>query len=64
MPSSKFPARRALGISRPGRFSVQLGLSVALLVATLQRALLVMIPILYGSGPARAWEVTGIRRAN
>lgn len=49
-------------------FSVQLGLAIALLVAphdaTLQRALLVMIPILYGSGLARAWEVTGIRRAN
>jgi hypothetical protein len=48
-------------------FLVQLGLSVALLAAphdaTLQRALIVMIPVLYGSGLARAWEVTGIRRA-
>lgn len=49
-------------------FSTQLGLSVALLVsphsATLQRALLVMIAVLYASGLARAWEVTGIRRGS
>jgi hypothetical protein len=47
-------------------FSAQLGIAVALLAdphnATLQRALLVMIPVFYASGLARAWEVTGIRR--
>ena len=47
-------------------FSTQLGLSVALLTnphdVTLQRAMLVMIAVLYASGLARAWEVTGIRR--
>lgn len=46
-------------------FSTQLGLSIALLLdphdTTLQRALLVMIAVLYASGLARAWEVTGIR---
>jgi hypothetical protein len=46
-------------------FSTQFGLSVALLIdphdTTLQRALLVMIAVLYASGLARAWEVTGIR---
>ena len=49
-------------------FLTQLGLSVALLTSphdvTLQRALLVMIPVLYASGLARAWEVTGIRRGS
>jgi hypothetical protein len=49
-------------------FSTQLGLSVALLTnphdVTLQRALLVMIAVLYASGLARAWEVTGIRRGS
>jgi hypothetical protein len=49
-------------------FSTQLGLSVALLTnshsAALQRALLVMIAVLYASGLARAWEVTGIRRGS
>jgi hypothetical protein len=55
-----FAAVSALG------FSTQLGLAVALLThphdLTLQRALLVMIAVLYASGLARAWEVTGIRR--
>ena len=57
-----FAAVSALG------FSTQLGLAVALLSdphnATLQRALLVMISILYASGLTRAWEVTGIRRGS
>jgi hypothetical protein len=48
-----------------GGYTVQSGLSAALLTdphsATLQRALLVMIVILYGSGLTRAWEITGIR---
>jgi hypothetical protein len=50
-----------------GGFSAQLGLAIALLAnphsVAIQRALLVMIAVLYGSGLARAWEVTGIRRA-
>ena len=49
-------------------FSTQLGLAVALLTdphsAALQRALLVMIAVLYASGLTRAWEVTGIRRGS
>jgi hypothetical protein len=49
-------------------FSAQLGLAVALLTdphsATLQRALLVLIPVFYASGLTRAWEVTGIRRGS
>ena len=57
-----FAAVSALG------FSTQLGLAIALLTdphnATLQRALLVMIAILYASGLTRAWEVTGIRRGS
>jgi hypothetical protein len=57
-----FAAVSALG------FSAQLGLAIALLIdphsETLQRALLVMIAILYASGLTRAWEVTGIRRGS
>jgi hypothetical protein len=48
-----------------GGYTVQLGLAAALVAdphsATLQRALLVMIVVLYGSGLLRAWEITGIR---
>jgi hypothetical protein len=48
-----------------GGYTVQLGLAVALLAdphdGTLQRALLVMIVVLYASGLLRAWEITGIR---
>lgn len=66
-----FPTRNlniAFATVSAGGFSAQLGLSIALLThphsATLQRALLVMIAILYASGLARAWEVTGIRRGS
>jgi hypothetical protein len=45
---------------------VQLGLAVALLAQThsaaLQRALILVIVVFYGSALARAWEVTGISR--
>jgi hypothetical protein len=47
-------------------YSVQLGLAVALLANTqsagLQRALILVIVVLYGSALARIWEVTGITR--
>jgi hypothetical protein len=47
-------------------YSVQFGLAVALLAnthsAALQRALVLVIVIFYGSALARAWEVTGITR--
>ena len=47
-------------------YSVQLGLAVALLTntqsAALQRALVLVIVIFYGSALGRAWEVTGITR--
>jgi len=47
-------------------YSVQLGLGVALAVnadsAALQRALVLVIVVLYGSALGRAWEVTGITR--
>jgi hypothetical protein len=47
-------------------YSVQLGLAVALLAnthsAALQRALVLVIVVFYGSALARAWEVTGITR--
>jgi hypothetical protein len=47
-------------------YSVQLGLAVALLVntqsAALQRALVLVIVVFYGSALGRAWEVTGITR--
>jgi hypothetical protein len=66
-----FPTRKlniVFAAVSAGGFSTQLGLSVALLFdphnTTLQRALLVMIVILYASGLARAWEVTGIRRGS
>ena len=47
-------------------YSVQLGLGVALLTdthsAALQRALVLVIVVFYGSALGRAWEVTGITR--
>ena len=47
-------------------YSVQLGIAVALLTntrsAALQRALVLVIVVFYGSALARAWEVTGITR--
>jgi hypothetical protein len=47
-------------------YSVQLGLAVALLASTqsaaLQRALVLVIVVFYGSALGRAWEVTGITR--
>jgi hypothetical protein len=47
-------------------YSVQLGLAVALLANTqshaLQRALVLVIVVFYGSALGRAWEVTGIAR--
>jgi len=49
-----------------GGYSSQLGLAVALLTntqsAALQRALVLVIVVFYGSALARAWEVTGITR--
>jgi len=49
-----------------GGYSVQLGLAIALLTntqsAALQRALVLVIVIFYGSALGRAWEVTGIPR--
>ncbi len=49
-----------------GGYSVQLGLAVALLAnthsAALQRALVLVIVVFYGSALGRAWEVTGITR--
>jgi hypothetical protein len=49
-----------------GGYSVQLGLAVALLTNTqsapLQRALVLVIVVFYGSALGRAWEVTGITR--
>ena len=47
-------------------YSVQLGLAVALLTntqsAALQRALVLVIVVFYGSALGRIWEVTGITR--
>jgi hypothetical protein len=47
-------------------YSAQLGLAVALLADTqsapLQRALVLVIVVFYGSALGRAWEVTGITR--
>ncbi len=47
-------------------YSAQLGLAVALLAntqsAALQRALVLVIVVFYGSALGRAWEVTGITR--
>jgi hypothetical protein len=47
-------------------YSVQLGLAAALLTntesAALQRALVLVLVVFYGSALARAWEVTGITR--
>jgi hypothetical protein len=49
-----------------GGYSVQLGLAVALLADTnsagLQRALVLVIVVLYCSALGRSWEVTGITR--
>jgi hypothetical protein len=49
-----------------GGYSVQLGLAVALLAntqsAALQRALVLVTVVFYGSALGRAWEVTGITR--
>ena len=47
-------------------YSVQLGLAVALLAntqsAALQRALVLVVVVFYGSALGRTWEVTGITR--
>jgi hypothetical protein len=47
-------------------YSVQIGLAVALLAsiqsAALQRALVLVIVVFYGSALGRIWEVTGITR--
>jgi hypothetical protein len=47
-------------------YSAQLGLAIALLTsphsAALQRALVLVIVVFYGSALGRAWEVTGITR--
>jgi hypothetical protein len=49
-----------------GGYSAQLGLAIALLANThssaLQRALVLVIVVFYGSALGRAWEVTGITR--
>ena len=49
-----------------GGYSVQLGLALALLASThsaaLQRALVLVLVVFYGSALGRAWEVTGITR--
>jgi hypothetical protein len=49
-----------------GGYSAQLGLAVALLANTestaLQRALVLVLVVFYGSALGRAWEVTGITR--
>jgi hypothetical protein len=49
-----------------GGYAVQLGLAVALLTdtdsAALQRALVILVIVLYASALGRAWEVAGIRR--
>jgi hypothetical protein len=49
-----------------GGYSAQLGLAVALLAnthsAALQRGLVLVIVVFYGSALGRAWEVTGITR--
>jgi hypothetical protein len=49
-----------------GGFSIQLGLTIALLADTqssaLQRALVLVVVGLFGSALGRAWEVTGIRQ--
>ena len=49
-----------------GGYSAQLGLGVALLAnthsAALQRALVLVVVVFYGSALGRTWEVTGITR--
>jgi hypothetical protein len=56
----------AFALISVGGYSVQLGLAVALLAntqsAALQRALVLVIVILYGSAIGRSWVVTGISR--
>jgi hypothetical protein len=46
-------------------YTAQLGVAIALLAdtdsAAIQRALVIVLLILYASGLARAWEVAGIR---
>ena len=67
--SRDFPTRNLnimfAGVSAGG-YTAQLGLAVALLMATdnaaLQRALVVLVIVLYASALGRAWEITGIRR--
>jgi hypothetical protein len=67
--SPGFRARRlniAFASTSVGGYSVQFGLAVALLAnthsASLQRALVLVIVVFYGSALGRAWEVTGIIR--
>jgi len=49
-----------------GAYSVQFAIAAALVAvshnAALQRALVLMLVVLYGSALGRAWEVTGITR--
>ena len=49
-----------------GGYSAQLGLGIALLTSTqshaLQRALVLVLVVFYGSALGRTWEVTGITR--
>ena len=67
--SSSFRTRKlniAFASISVGGYSVQLGLAAALLAntqsAALQRALVLVIVVFYGSALGRAWEVTGITR--
>ena len=67
--SRGFRARRlniAFAAISAGAYSVQFGLAVALLARThsaaLQRALVLVIVVLYCSALSRAWVVTGISR--
>ena len=67
--SGGFRARKlniAFAAISVGGYSVQLGLGGALLAdtqsAALQRALVLVIVVFYGSALGRAWEVTGITR--
>ena len=67
--SRSFPTRRlniAFATISVGGYSVQLALAIALVTdarsAALERALVLVIVVLYGSALGRAWEVTGITR--
>jgi hypothetical protein len=67
--SRGFPTRRLniiFAVVSAGGYSIQLGLAIALLAdaqsSALQRALVLVIVGLFGSGLGRAWEVTGIPR--